>query len=68
MSYNIKYLHSHSGIEREMKFDKSEVLVDEKYKDMFPFSRPYMYNEKKYYIVNILSFVQKGGVFKNLDM
>ena len=66
MSYNVRRLHSHSGIERDLCFPKSEVLVDSEYKELFPFARPFVYNEKKYYIVNILTFVKKGGVFLNL--
>lgn len=68
MSYQHNYLHSHSGIEREMKFDKNVVIVDEKYEELFggePIEE-YIYNKKRYIKVNIMSFVQKGGVFKNL--
>lgn len=68
MSNGVNFLHSHSGIEREMKFPKDKVLVDERYYDMFsgePLSE-YGYKRRRYYAVNILSFVRKGGIFKNL--
>ena len=68
MSDGHNYLHSHSGIEREMHFPKDTVLVDEKYEDLFggePVNK-FLYKKKRYIKVNILSFVKKGGVFKNL--
>ena len=65
MSQGIDYLHSHSGIEREKKFEKYQVLVDEKYKDMFRSATPFRYNGKEYFIVSILEFVKNGGTFKN---
>lgn len=74
MSHGINYLHSHSGIERTLKdkdiANKSHVLIDEEYKDCFvdcSFAlKPFGYNDKKYYKVPTLTFVSKGGVFKNL--
>ena len=68
MSNGINYLHSHSGIERDQKFKKDVVLVDEKYKDMFSGEPtiPYGYKKKTYIMVNTYSFARKGGVFKNL--
>lgn len=66
-------MHSHSGLEREMRFPKSLVAIDERWLDRFadiadviklePFSRHGM----KYYKVPILYFVKKGGVFKNFS-
>lgn len=60
-------LHSHSAIERELVFPKNKVLVDAKYKDLFEEweTEPYAYENVLYYKVPILSFVKKGGVFKN---
>lgn len=68
MSAGIDYLHSHSGLERELKFKKSEVLIDKKYGDMFgdALIKPFSYNGRDYYKVNIYLFWRRGGVFKNL--
>lgn len=68
MSYGHNYLHSHSGIERELKFPKDKVLIDKKYGDMFEdaFLKPFSYKGKDYLKVNIYIFWKKGGVFKNL--
>lgn len=62
-------LHSHSGLERELDMPKHTVLVDESFKSLFA-SEPYTlfrHNGKRYIKVNILSFVKKGGLFKNLS-
>jgi hypothetical protein len=75
MKENILYLHSHSGIERTLKdkdiVNKSHVLVDEQFKDLFDdCAKPIksiVVSGKKYFKVPILSFVNKGGIFKNLD-
>lgn len=67
MSGKFNGLHSHSALERELKFPKHFVLVDEEYKNMFiadTISR-YAYGGKVYYKVPIMSFVRNGGVFKN---
>lgn len=68
MSAGHKYLHSHSALERELKFDKNVVLIDTEYKDLFgdALVSPYKYKNREYLQVNILTFVRKGGVFKNL--
>lgn len=60
-------LHSHSGLERELKFKKHIVLVDEKFKVLFleDTIEPFKYNGVNYYKVPILSFVKNGGHFKN---
>ena len=73
MSQGINYLHSHSGIERTLKdkniVNKSHVLVDEQFKDLFDdCAKPIksiVVSDKKYFKVPILSFVNKGGIFKN---
>ena len=61
------YLHSHSGIERELKMPKHLVLVDEKFKGLFIEDeiKPFTYNQVDYYKVPTISFVKKGGRFKN---
>lgn len=61
-------MHSHSSIERDLKLPKRFVLVDEEFKDRFISDaiEPFKYNGVKYYKVPTLSFVEKGGVFKNL--
>lgn len=67
MSGKFDGLHSHSGLERELKMPKHLVLVDEKYKSMFfeDTITPFRYNGRLYYKVPITSFVMKGGNFKN---
>ena len=67
MSRKYSTLHSHSGLERELRFPKHMVLVDEEYKDMFlgDTIEKFKYNGTIYYKVPILSFVSKGGTFKN---
>jgi len=74
MSYGINYLHSHSGLERELKAtasDKFHVLIDEEFKYMFDGCgvsvTPFIYNRVKYYLVPTYAFYKKGGVFKNLN-
>lgn len=71
MSNGTLYLHSHSGIERENKFPKHIVLVDEKFKDLFSDGAvdlaSFKYRGNLYYKVPILQFINKGGIFKNLD-
>lgn len=71
MQNNVFTLHSHSGLEREIKMPKHLVLVDEEFIDLFldcgqKLAR-YTYRGKVYYKVPILSFVHKGGVFKNFN-
>ena len=67
MSQKMDVLHSHSGLERELKLKKHIVLVDEKFKVLFleDTIEPFKYNGVNYYKVPILSFVKKGGTFKN---
>lgn len=68
MSYRVTYLHSHSMLERELRFPKHIVLVDEEFKDLFCENElvPFKYNNIVYYKAPIMSFVNHGGVFKNL--
>lgn len=68
MSNGVNFLHSHSGIERELHFPKDIVLVDEKYEDLFikDLCKPFPYKRKKYIKVPISEFVRKGGLFKNM--
>ena len=68
MSYGHNYMHSHSGLERELKFPKDKVLIDKKYGDRFSedLLKPFTYNGHDYYKVNTYVFWKKGGVFKNL--
>lgn len=66
MSNGVKYLHSHSGLERDLKLPKSIVLVDEEFGDRFIEKKAYRVHSTDYYKVPILSFVNQGGVFKNL--
>ena len=67
MSNKMNFLHSHSALERELKFPKHIVLVDEEYKNLFleDAIEKFTYWRKVYYKVPILSFVNNGGVFKN---
>lgn len=68
-------LHSHSGIERELKIPKHLVLVDEEYKDFLLGEslkksikfRNVKYKGKVYLEVPIMMFVKNGGIFKNLS-
>ena len=66
MRHGRNLLHSHSGLERELKFKKHIVLVDEEFGDLFIAKTPFRYNGVDYYKVNTLEFVNKGGQFKNL--
>ena len=68
MSKGYDGLHSHSGLEREINLPKNTVLIDKRYGYMFLAENRTLITHKKidYYKVNILSFVKKGGVFRNL--
>lgn len=70
MSENVRYLHSHSGLERELRYPKHLVLCDEEYKELFESSGIKIsllrYKGMRYCEVPTLLFVIKGGVFKNL--
>lgn len=68
MSKGKDFLHSHSALERELRLPKHIVLVDKKYSHLF-LGEPYSlckYGGVDYLKVNTLSFVNKGGIFKNL--
>lgn len=69
MSHGLIFLHSHSGLERDLRFPKHTVLVDAKFAYMFSGEPcvPFTHNRIEYVKVNILSFANKGGVFKNLS-
>ena len=68
MSVGYNYLHSHSGLERELRFPKHTVLVDAKFEETFAdcVTKPFSHKGHNYLKVNILTFVKKGGTFKNL--
>ena len=67
MSLKMGLLHSHSGLERELKLPKHIVLIDEQFKNMFIENNitPLKYNGHTYYQVPTLAFAKKGGFFKN---
>lgn len=71
---NLTILHSHSALERELKFPKHKVLVDERFEEKLlsdglgksvKFKRKTI-NGVTYIEVPIMLFVKNGGVFKNL--
>ena len=66
MAKETTFLHSHSALERDLKLPKSIVLVDEEFGDRFFEKKPFKFHGVDYYKVPILSFVNQGGVFKNL--
>ena len=72
MSNRIGYLHSHSGLEKTLSDkdikSKRYVLIDAKYKDLFPAEvrKMFKYEKRTYYKVPTLMFFEKGGTFKNL--
>lgn len=73
MSNGETQMHNHSGLEKEIRFPKRFVLVDESFRDRFhpkaieDFSVT-RYGQKFNFIkVPILDFIRKGGVFKNLN-
>ena len=62
-------LHSHSALERELHLPKDTVLIDAKFGSMFldlPHV-PYKHGGVNYLKVNIMSFVKRGGIFKNFS-
>ena len=67
MSNGVKYLHSHSAIEREIKLPKHLVIVDVEYEDLFKNNaiKPFKFAGVEYIKVPTLAFVKNGGVFKN---
>lgn len=75
MSKGMTSLHSHSGIERELKMPKHLVLVDEEYEDSIISDsiresikfKKIKYKQRTYLEVPIMMFVKNGGIFKNLN-
>lgn len=69
MSHGLTQLHSHSGLEGDLKFPKHTVLIDAQFGHLFHKDTcvPFRYNGIDYFKVNILQFVKNGGVFKNLS-
>jgi hypothetical protein len=71
MSKGLTVIHSHSGLERNLKLPKYVVLVDANFASVFHKygigTKPYKYNNVDYIKVRTLDFVKVGGVFKNLD-
>lgn len=69
MSHGLEILHSHSGLERDLKFPKHTVLIDAKFVHLFnkDTAISFRYGGIDYFKVNILQFVRNGGVFKNLN-
>ena len=70
MSQGINYLHSHSGLERNLHFPKHIVLVDTKYADLFsglPKLEKFKHDKVEYIKVPTMEFYLKGGRFKNLE-
>lgn len=63
-------LHSHSALERELNIPKKFVLVDARFSSLFlgDTIAPYKHRNMLYYRVPVLSFVFKGGVFKNYSV
>jgi hypothetical protein len=69
MSRGYDFLHSHSGLERDLKFPKHTVLIDKEFEDLFK-SVPhtsFRFNKIDYVKVNTYDFYLRGGVFKNLS-
>ena len=68
MSYGHNYLHSHSALERELRFPKNTVLIDTEYGVLFgdALLKPFAYKKTNYFKVDTYLFWKKGGVFKNL--
>ena len=62
-------LHSHSGLERNLKLSKRFVLVDERFEYLFSdvTRKPFRHRGIMYVQVPLVSFVRRGGVFKNND-
>jgi len=70
MSQGLTYLHSHSGIEKEMTMPKSQVVIDNKYGDLFGsvVLKTIKHKGATYLVVPTVLFIKKGGVFKNLKL
>lgn len=72
MSQGIRYLHSHSAMERDMFVPKSKVIVDYEYRFLFGDNKvvyeDFTHKGKKYIIVPIALFIKNRGVFQNLKV
>lgn len=68
MSRGISILHSHSGLERELKLPKHIVVIDPCFIDMFEGVKVqgFTHNGGSYYKVPVDAFIKNGGIFKNL--
>lgn len=68
MSRGLSILHSHSGLERELKLPKHIVVVDICFINMFADTKVqgFSHNGVNYYKVPVDAFIRKGGLFKNL--
>lgn len=64
----LTYLHSHSGLERELRMEKHNVLVDAHFKYLFEDVKtiPVKKYGIQYIKVPTQLFWKRGGVFKNL--
>ena len=64
-----KILHSHSGLERDLKLPKHVVLVDECFSNLFTDVAhiPFKHRGVRYLKVPLSTFIRRGGVFKNND-
>ena len=62
-------LHSHSGLERDLKLPKHVVLVDAMFAHLFVkrVTVPFKYNGVEYIKVDVHDFIENGGMFKNLN-
>lgn len=69
MSFERDVLHSHSGLERELRLPKHVVLIDVAFGHLFmdEAKRPFKHDGRNYYKVLTQSFVKKGGIFRNLS-
>lgn len=69
MSRGLQQLHSHSGLERELKLPKHVVLVDMTFAHLFltKVTVPFKYDGVEYIKVDVRDFLENGGIFKNLN-
>ena len=63
----MRVLHSHSGLEREMRMDQGHVLIDDRFKELFSQikTEKMKCRGKVYHKVPVMAFVMLGGYFKN---
>lgn len=62
-------LHSHSGIERALNIPKKQVIIDERFEDLFgaDVQRKFTYQGRVYLLVPTWIFYQRHGEFKNYE-